>query len=247
MKSTRMPRHKQTDQVNLDAAIRLLSPTIDFLYASGLDERIVRAAFERAWSGANGGRKLVRIRSLNHWEICGDVISAWMTNQDYLNPDGSPSVLKVRGRRSFTSLLRSVDKKLSVSEAIIELKRFGNIRRLPGDRVKLKNNFLHILSDSALAFEPHCEFLANASATVGTLLANRSSEHKRTSNFWRAAEELELPKSQLEPFNKFMRARSLTFLQEVDEWLRAKSRPQQDRSPRVRAGVGLFTYGRPGS
>jgi hypothetical protein len=247
MNSSRMPRPKQSDQVKLDAAIRLLSPTIDFLFASGLEDQIVRAAFERAWSGAHDGKKLVRISSLNHWDICGDVVSAWMTNQHYLDPDGNPSVLKVRGRRSFTSLLRSVDKKISVTEAIIELKRFGNIRRLPGDRVKLKNIFLHVSSDSALAFEPHCEFLANASATVGALLANPASEKKRTSNFWRVAEELELPRSQLEPFIRFMRGRSLTFLQEVDEWLRAKSGPRQDRSPRVRAGVGLFTYGRPGS
>jgi len=114
---------------------------------------------------------------------------------------------------------------------------------MSGDRLKLLKSFLHVSSDSSIAFEPHFAFLANASSTVGALLGKRKSTRSGDSNFWRTVEELELPEEHLAAYLTFIRHRSLLFLQEVDEWLGAHSSAGKSGSRRIRAGLGLFTYG----
>jgi hypothetical protein len=244
MKSASGKRASHSRRVDLEAAVQLLSPTLGFLSASGLDYEGARHAVETAWAAATRGKGSVTITSLNNADAYREIVSAWTNNPAYLDSEGIPLVLRIRGKRSFASLVHSVDKKLPVQITIKDLHRYGNVRRLPGNRLKLLKSFLHVSSDTSMAFEPHFAFLANASSTVGSLLGKRQSINGKGCNFWRIVEELELPEEHLESYLAFIRRRSLPFLQEIDEWLRAHSSGGKAGTRRVRAGLGLFTFGR---
>ena len=51
---------------------------------------------------------------------------------------------------------------------------------------------------------------------------------------------MDLAEKKLDEFIKFSKEKSLTFLQELDEWLRSNSDGGKKRC--VRAGIGLFSY-----
>ena len=244
MKSVSKKRANVPGEINQQAARRLLSPTLNFLVASGLDYAGARDALEAAWIKASKSHSQVKISTVSSAEAYRKIVSTWTTNFEYLDTEGYPQVLPIQGKRSFTALVREVNKDLSVPVVIDELRGLGNLRRMPGQRLKLLKKFFHVSSDSAMAFEPHFEFLEHASVTVSSLLSRHKKKGADAENFWRTVEEIDLPEEHFDAYLAFIRHRSLLFLQEIDEWLRAHSPKRRGASPRVRAGLGLFTYGR---
>lgn len=65
------------------------------------------------------------------------VLSGWWTDPAFLNPQGEPAVLRLRGpRRSFEALCRRYSGEQRVAPILDELARVRAIRRLPDGRVQ---------------------------------------------------------------------------------------------------------------
>lgn len=230
----------QQRKIKADAE-NLLSPVIGFMMASGMSQsdiaEIVESSIarfkEQAGSTSVGSMKLI--------DTYRDIISGWTTKGDYLDSQGLPRALPIGGKNGFKSLVHSVSATTNVQDVVTELQRYGNIRRQKDGKLKLLKDFLHVTSNKKLAYEPHFSFLSQACDTTGSLL-KRKQLKKEIRNFWRTAEVVDLPRSDLPEFLTFARERSLTFLQELDEWLRAHSRSKKKSMRKTRAGLGLFSF-----
>ena len=222
-------------------AQELLTPILKFLIASGITSDIASDAFDTAWKRAARSKSRVSVVPLANTDLYRDIVAAWVSRPSYLDSSGRPRVLAIRGKKSFSELVASVDPAMTVTDAISVLRRYGNVRRMSDNRIKLLSSFFHVRSDRLLAFEPSVRFLADASATINAIMSKSPHNSRAAPHFWRIAEARQLPLSQMKPYIEFVRRRSLGYLQEVDEWLRAHDPVHKRGEKRVRAGVGLFS------
>ncbi|MEN9705923.1 MAG: hypothetical protein RLZZ393_1802 [Pseudomonadota bacterium] len=225
-----------TDQ-NVD---NLLTPVVRILASSGLSKTEILTSVELILSSMTEEGATQTIGVLRENDTYREMISKWTTSPAYLDEKGLPRTLGLRGKAGFSALLRSVNENASIPEAVAELKKYGNIDVGPDGKLKLLKNFLHVSSPNSIAFEPHFQFLSRASTATG-VLSSRNGRLK-PENFWRAAETIDLPKEKIPEFLAFSKARSMDFLQELDEWLRAHSEKNNSVKKRFRAGIGLFSF-----
>jgi hypothetical protein len=83
-------------------------------------------------------------------------------------------------------------------------------------------------SDS-VAFEPIAYFLADASVTARRLLG-RDHKLQDPNLFWRKVETADLSEALARRFSLFVKERSLTFLEELDDWLDAHKRASRRKN-----------------
>lgn len=92
-----------------------------------------------------------------------------------------------------------------------------------------------------MAFEPIVYFLNDATATLAQTLKSTVARTRRDS-FWRKVDSTQLSKGDVEGFFDFAKERSLIFLEELDDWLRAHASAKSYSEKRqVRVGLGLFS------
>jgi hypothetical protein len=241
MAQSKQRKRAKPHKPDLAAASSLLAPILKFLAASGLSLESAQEAFTAAWHEAGVATLQVKIKPLAKPDVFREIVATWVRTPDFLDQDGNPRILPLRGKRSFSALIGQIDSSLSIESAVDELKRYGNVRRLPKDRLKLLKSFFHIRSGSMVAFEPSARFLADASTAINGRMSEVANGKSYPQDFWRTAEAAQLPAAQVGPYLEFVRRRSLVCLQEVDEWLQAHAVPESDSSASVRAGLGLFT------
>lgn len=230
----------QQRKIKADAE-SLLHPVIGFLMASGMSpENIAKTVGDSVSRVKEQGGK-TSVNSMKQIDTYRDIVSRWTTRAEFVDKEGAPRELSVGGKFGFKSLVLSVSPATDVEKAIQDLQRYGNIRRQKSGKLKLLKKFLHVTSSKTLAYEPHFSFLSQACDTTGSLLRKKQPE-KALRNFWRTAEVVDLPATDLPEFLRFAKERSLTFLQELDEWLRAHSQAKKKGISSVRAGLGLFSF-----
>jgi hypothetical protein len=224
-----------------ELARSLLAPIAKFLAASGVDERTAKSILTAEWADAATADLRVKITALSATQALSEIVANWTKYPDYLDDEGNPRVLPISGKRSFASLVASVDSHLDYADVADQLRKYGNVRRLPGNRIKLLKKFLHVGTSTTLAFEPSLRFLADASSTINSIISKVQLDGSPTVQFWRIAERRNLPASEVDPFLEFLRARSLVHLKEVDDWLQARAPNGKKKEKGIRAGAGFFS------
>ncbi|MET0292478.1 MAG: DUF6502 family protein, partial [Steroidobacteraceae bacterium] len=170
-----------------------------------------------------------------------ELIGLWSRNPDYLDEDGLPRDLSVTGRFGFATLVRRSNLKVSTSEALSILLEYGNVE-LVKRKVKLTKPFFHIRSNETLAFEPSVRFLLDAAGNVSSSLSKgEGSDGKLDEHFWRSVDTHALPQAKRKEYLAFVKASSLSFLQDIDDWLSEHACAPASRAKKVRVGLGLFT------
>ena len=107
------------------------------------------------------------------------------------------------------------------------------MRRTRRKTYELLTPYFAVWTPRATAFEPFAHFLSEASTTLERMLIPDSAQTGES--FWRMVESTNLSDAAARKFTRFVRKRSQTFLEEVDEWLEAnerpiaKGRPSEDR------------------
>ena len=223
------------------AANDLLQPILTFLAAAGLSSETVRDAFDRAWDVANSITPKVKIGRLSSIVAYTNIVATWVQNPTYLSSRGLPKTLSFAGRNSFTDLVKQVDVSLQPMDALAELEKYGNVQKLPNDKIKLIKPFFHFRSDSALAFEPSVRFLMDASATVNSIIQGCTSGRSEPECFWRVVSSPNIQTELVAPYLEFARRRTLVCLQEIDEWLRAHESSGVAGAESTRVGLGVFS------
>lgn len=199
-------------------------------------------AVRSAWRNPsrNRGRK-VALTSLVDAQPYVDLIALWTRHSNYLDDEGLPRALPLAGRNGFGSLVKRANVGSSSKTALATLLDYGNVETI-GQRVVLTKPFFHIRSQESLAFEPSVRFLLDAASNVKSSL-DRAPRKSRTraEPFWRSVVSSSLPKGRRADFLAFVKASSLSFLQDIDDWLSQNADASAIRRDNVRVGLGLFT------
>lgn len=235
-----MERSRKT-RIGSKRAESLLFPIAAFLTAGGLSKVIAQKSFAAALAQAQkvAGRRIEHIGHPTHY---ADIVGRWAHDPRFVDAKGHPRQLQMDGKDGLKALIRSVDPSLNPRSVLTVLTRYGNVRRTRAKRYTLIRPFFFTSSQSSVAFEPMAYFLSDASSTLSRILKrNRASRGPEL--FWRKVETKGLSESAAIEFIQFVAARSLVFLEEIDDWLEARrsSGVSKDKDQFRRVGLGLFS------
>jgi hypothetical protein len=221
----------------------LLFPIAAFLLAGGLGKKKAQQSFERAIKEAQtfvGGRRIDHIGHPTHY---ADIVARWAHDKRFVEDNGRPRLLELRGKNSFSSLVHGIGRSLHPESVLTVLTRYGNVRKTKAGRYALVRPFFFTSTDRTMAFEPIAYFLADASSTLSRIL-KRTKRTRGPELFWRKVESIGLSERAAKSFTAFARDRSLDFLEELDDWLEARRASESGKGgPGLlrRVGLGLFS------
>jgi hypothetical protein len=227
--------------INRGQAISLLYPIAAFFNSGGMTRvqslGALAAAIENVYTEA-------RKRELEHIgaPACyAELIAVWTREGRFLDSNGRPRSLALSGPNGFSALARLATPGTSPQSILRVLIRYRNVRRLSSGKIQLVSPFFHATTDRKMAFEPMVLFLNDATSTITRILRNPNDSND-PEPFWRKVETVCVSKSAAKQFAEYARERSLLFLEEMDDWLRAHaSRRASGVRKQARVGLGLFS------
>lgn len=170
------------------------------------------------------------------------VIGGWLSNEKFLDEEGEPRILPLRGEEnSFDDLAAQYSGGITSRAILDELIRVGAVEKIGKDAVKL-NHLGYVPQNNE---EEMIELLsAHMADLLSTLLYNLTRRDK-PARFQREVVYKDVPLSLLEEFQKLNHDKSMALLRELNQWLseNIKERKAQNRNePCVRAGVGIYFF-----
>jgi hypothetical protein len=228
--------------IDPERAAALLFPLAAFLKAGGLTQSAAQASFATAFARALKESRR-RFDHIGHPTRYADIVGLWTRDQRFLDRDGRPRLLSARGKNGFSSLVRESSPDSNPEEVLSVFLRYGNVRKTRARYYELVRPFFFSTRRKSMAFEPMAYFLSDASITLGRIL-RRKRGSRSPEVFWRKVESVDISDAHVKEFIEYVRERSLTFLEEVDDWLEAHRTTRKNRNNRVatrRIGLGLFS------
>jgi hypothetical protein len=233
-----------------DRAAALLFPLAAFLRAGGMTQAAAQASFAAAFRRALKESSARRFDHIGHPTRYADIVALWTRDQRFLDRDGRPKLLHMGGKRGFSTLVRESSPNSDPNAVLSVFLRYGNVKKTRTGCYELVRPFFFSTRQNSMAFEPMAYFLSDASMTLGRIL-RRTRRSRGPEVFWRKVESVDLADVHAKEFIEYVRERSLTFLEEVDDWLEAHRAARKNRGGRVamrRIGLGLFSiYSEPES
>lgn len=220
--------------------VALLFPIAAFLNASGISAASAQRSFAHAMRRAIEKQSPRALETTGHDTVYADLISRWRRDKRYLDSRGFPRDLPMRGRDGFVSLVRSVKAPISAQQMLKILLRYGNVRRRSNGTYRLVTPMFSITSSRGMAFEPMSTFLSDVTSTFDQIARWRKGSNE-PKLFWRKVETTQVPSHLNKQFIQFVGDRSLTFLEEIDDWLEAHSEPMRPNRRGKRLGLGVFS------
>lgn len=221
----------------------LLFPIAAFLRAGGHSKQSATTRFATAFDktrNLNGAR---RIEHIGHPMLYADIVALWSHDPRFLDSRGRPRALGLTGKHELSELVHSISPGTDPKSVVRVLVRFGNVRRSRGGKYRLVRPMFFTSTTKTMAFEPMAYFLSDASATLGCIL-RRTRRTRAPELFWRKVECAGLSAANARKFVSFVRERGQEFLEEMDDWLEARShKGTRNRSSQNlrRVGLGLFS------
>jgi hypothetical protein len=227
-------------------ACDLLSPTVAFFKALGMDLQQIQNIVSHTYSKVGNFKDYKKIdHSPDNLDVIGaDVVSKWTRSSIFLDSQGQPKVLPLKGKNSFFSLVRAVDQTCDPMELLNILTRYKTIEKINNkNHYKLKVQYSKTNSDNRISINSTTSFLWDVNKTIFHLLKRRVNKGKKDP-FWLQAHIDCLAKKDIEKFMTFMRERTMLFILEADDWLEAhRTKKKTDNRKAVqRVGLGIFTF-----
>jgi hypothetical protein len=186
-------------------------------------------------------KRELKIQHIGHYMGYQEIIALWIKDKRFISNTGHPRLLEETGKNSFATLVREISPNSDSGDALAIFLRYGNVRRTRTGKYKLVRRFFVSDIPGKIAFEPIAYFLTDASTTARHLL-RRNENSRGPSHYWRKAETTELSDAHARKFSLFAKERSITFLEELDDWLDAhKNEGRRKLKKRRRVGVGVFS------
>lgn len=227
-------------------AVALLYPIAAFLHSGGMSRAQSLAALTAAIDKVYKPSRKRELEHIGTSRRYADMIATWTRKRRFLDSRGRPKALPLTGANSFSALARSAGAGGDSESALSVLTRYRNVRKLSNGRVQLVSPFFRASAGSRMAFEPIVYFLNDATSTLTHTLESTGAQ-TRPDSFWRKVDSAQISKVDMERFFDFAKERSLIFLEELDDWLRAHASAKYSGKKQMRVGLGLFSiYSRRG-
>jgi hypothetical protein len=165
------------------------------------------------------------------------ILTAWHTDPDFLDSDGSPLVLPATGEgASVGTLLKRYAGSMPHGAVLKELEQLGLAEQTSaGFRVKARQ-YIRSAADPDLVHQAGVA-LHDHGATIAHNLDTKRTDPPR---FERMATQLALPSRHLRALRAFLETEGTTFLEKIDAWLTVRAAREKTRGPVVRTGVGVY-------
>lgn len=232
---------KRKTFIRENQAVSLLYPIAAFLHSGGMSKAQSLAALTAAIDKVNkprGKRDLEHIGTPTRY---ADMIATWISEPKFLDSRGRPRSLPLTGANGFAALARCAGAGRDPKGALSVLMRYRNVRRLSNGKFQLVSPFFRASAGSKMAFEPIVYFLNDATSTLTQTLKTTGAQTGPDS-FWRKVDSTQISKGNAERYFEFAKERSLIFLEELNDWLRAHASTRYRREKKqLRVGLGLFS------
>jgi hypothetical protein len=170
----------------------------------------------------------------------GSVLRTWHTEARYLSKDGSPRPLKLSGRISLKTLVKSYYPTSKFEQVFQKLREARLIRLAAQDNWIPTARHARISGLSLETLEHLSEGVARYVETVTKNVTARSDEEVL---FERSCKVSRLPKHKIQEFRKYLNQQAIAFITAVDDWLESRNSHSKRESRRtVTAGVYTFAY-----
>ncbi len=205
-------------------------------------DKLVKDARARARKEAN---KLAprRRRSVDHDLIC-HVVYHWQRSPDYLDENGTPFPIPVRGPApSVEALFKQLKVQRQFPSALVHFKRLK--------RVRVTRNGLYVpISEATIIPTLTPEVVASLTQTinclVATVLHNTSTRRSPADRLIeRVAYVPDLPIAKLQEYKHFVREQAGGLVETVHDWLesqRGRTPRMPDAPGRLVAGLHVFAF-----
>jgi hypothetical protein len=121
----------------LQLAHELQQITIESMEGLGLSRKEQMVTYRRASRGV-GSKEALSTRLMERTFAIADLLSSWRRDRRYVDSDGSPRVLPIKGKgASLETLARKFVPEMSVSEVLTAITRHGEATAYRGDKVAL--------------------------------------------------------------------------------------------------------------
>ena len=218
----------------------VLFPITAFLYGGGLSKQEATSVFSSVYDRAVKTLHSLGLEYIGHTSLYADVISLWIRDKRFLDKLGRPRELLLQGKASFRTLVRLIQPKANPKDVLSILIKCGNVRRTGKEKYALVQDFFKTDGPKTIAFEPNAYFLSDAGMTLWRMfIGNKSARFPKP--FWRKADTYGLSDALARKFSDFARERTLLFVDELDDWLKAHEDNSRARKARRRVGVGVFS------
>ncbi len=161
----------------------------------------------------------------------------WHSSDDYLELDGSPSALPLRGRQSLTTLaLQIAPDENDARMLLADLRTFGLIKKRHAGFVPRHR--------SAVVGEPNDVALTYATIAISRLINTIAHNYsqKGSPRFERQLSEVRIRKSDIPLFLRFVSEQGQYFIDAVDDWLAARQHRASSSDQGVSVGLGAFAW-----
>lgn len=167
----------------------------------------------------------------------GHVLTLWFADPAYLDSQGQPRPLPLRGASaSIEALTRRVDPKLDVRYVLRYLKDGGAVKRV-GER--------YVPQDRVVIFRERTHTTASIAGLFGllrTLVHNQWSGRGAPRRVQQFARNPSFPVSAIAPFQKRLRQLVRRFLVPVDADMHRREKARKRGERTVRMGVGVYQF-----
>jgi hypothetical protein len=169
------------------------------------------------------------------------VLTAWLRDADFIDPQGDPRPLELEGERGFAALVKRHSGDMPVRALLDELLRVGAVERLPDGRVAL-------LSRGYVPRQGASEMVDMLGTDVADLIATIDHNLHQTDQaprFQRKVMYRGVPVQALPAFRALSAQQAQALLEQLDQWLQNADSGQPngtDTSPGARVGMGIYYF-----
>lgn len=169
------------------------------------------------------------------------VLTAWLRDADFLDPQGDPRPLELEGERGFATLVKRHSGDMPTRALLDELLRVGAVERLPDGRVAL-------LSRGYVPRQGASEMVDMLGTDVADLIETIDHNLHQTDQaprFQRKVMYRGVPVQALPAFRALSAQQAQALLEQLDGWLQNADSGQPngtDAQPGARVGMGIYYF-----
>lgn len=169
------------------------------------------------------------------------VLTAWLRDTDFLDPQGDPRPLDLEGEQGFATLVKRHSGDMPTRAVLDELLRVGAVERLPDGRVAL-------LSRGYVPRQGAGEMVNMLGADVADLIEtidHNLHQADQAPRFQRKVMYRGVPVQALPAFRALSAKQAQALLEQLDLWLQDVDNghpPDTDARPGARVGMGIYYF-----
>lgn len=199
--------------------------------------------------GLDAGRFAARVVDLDpaamasrrlypHASAIGELLTAWHQDPEYLDDLGSPSRIKMRGRRSFRKLAEKTVPNMDSKTLLSELERVGAVTIDAAGYIRAQMRSLPVYEDKHLAIQ---HTLMSLDSFIRTLRHNLDSTNSNSDQlFHRVAWSGDFDSREIPALKIRVKRHGQNFLESCDNWMTRGTKLSRQVSKKKRKPVQVF-------